>query len=77
MRFSSAILPAIVAALASSSVSIMSAQADTAGADIPNICQTDEVCSGCAIGYLGVFCIVGRVSAFSIGPVWPIGIDRE
>ncbi|KAG1781194.1 hypothetical protein EV702DRAFT_1074503 [Suillus placidus] len=67
MRFSSAIVLAVVAALASSPISAMPAQA---GADIcPNFCKTDEVCKGCAFGtawqYLSIFCIVSRVSAFT------------
>ncbi|KAG2343421.1 hypothetical protein BDR05DRAFT_1023683 [Suillus weaverae] len=66
MRFSSAIVLAVVAALASSPIYAMPAEA---GADIcPNFCKTDEVCKGCAFGicYLSFFCIYSSRSH----PIW-------
>ncbi|KAG1797443.1 uncharacterized protein HD556DRAFT_1356902 [Suillus plorans] len=69
MHFSSAFVLAVVAALASSSVSAIPPQVDEVGAtQCQNFCQTDEVCikTGCvAWQFQGVFCIVSCVSALT------------
>ncbi|KIK43342.1 hypothetical protein CY34DRAFT_803922 [Suillus luteus UH-Slu-Lm8-n1] len=48
MRVSSAVVLAVVVALASSTSAKPAAAPDTASADIcPNFCVSDEECSGC------------------------------
>ncbi|KAG1781193.1 hypothetical protein EV702DRAFT_1074495 [Suillus placidus] len=73
MRFSSAIVLAVVAALASSPISAMPAQA---GADLcPNFCKTDEVCQGCMA--VPIFLHSASCFCIHIGAVWSLVLTRE
>ncbi|KAG1843631.1 hypothetical protein C8R48DRAFT_736432 [Suillus tomentosus] len=70
MRFSSAFVLAVVAALASSSVSAMPPQVDKAGTtQCRNICYIDEDCQQFACTHrtclFNWFCVVSRVSALA------------